>query len=720
MYGFLSHRRAMLWLSLLFFTFQLKSSGQQDSRNGWVLPTEGTIRVLMVFVEIEYDENPSNDAYPNGHENWRVNELPEFRDDIFNVYQGEDSLKLLTQYYDETSFGQLQVLGDYYPEVITLKESEIGRSKSKLLKAVIDRLNTADIISNENLDFSDFDYWQNESKKGVVKEPSIEFSGVDHLMVLLRNFAPIPKDNGQASASSAGILGGFKTDTYSLFGGGSGLPFGILKHEFNHLLMGGNNLHSGGGNSARFRSYLLAVQGGWSMMGAANSSFLTSTGWDRYWLGWSPVGSSFEINALDQNRNEVNGDLNYTDEGGTYILRDYVKSGDALRIKLPFIPEEEFQQWIWVENHLTYAVNGSRTDRFIYEHYDCMPAARPGLYLNRQIDADVREGAKVYSSVYADYLKAIPATGAYDYLWDDEKLDLGPCVDNKPHHVYNLLAEFENPLTGHHELERPFYYTNNDDQITTENERSPGVRRNADSTYFMHPKAGDPDFGMRENEVEIIGIGTNPSTASTITHLNSRKGKSTYSGNSDAIYLNGIALRILETYPDLSMRVEVTYHDSLISEPRRWAGSEIILNDHNPHGSDLFVDAGLTLDRGKTITRFVQPDTVQGEVFFSSPTVLRIKSGARMTVEEEVILKKDSKIIVEDGGQLVLNRGSKLRFEDNSEVILEEGAVFSGKGKLKFRDNAGGRIADNSTFNQVKLRTCQRRRLQAMPSEAKP
>ncbi|MBK9539820.1 MAG: hypothetical protein IPO12_13910 [Flavobacteriales bacterium] len=48
------------------------------------------------------------------------------------------------------------------------------------------------------------------------------------------------------------------------------------------------------------------------------------------------------------------------------MLRDLVTSGDALRIRMPFLPEEH-QQWLWVENHQTYALNGSPTDRFHWE-----------------------------------------------------------------------------------------------------------------------------------------------------------------------------------------------------------------------------------------------------------------------------------------------------------------------------------------------------------------
>lgn len=709
MYGLLHQRKIVICL-LTIFLLPWFTYGQSKSDNGWVLPTEGTIRILTVFVEIDHDKDPSVDDYPKGHENWKVNQLPEYKDDLFNVFEGEDSLKTLTRYYSECSFGELMILGDYYPEIITLKQSEVGRNKTKILKAVANALNSAEILTTQNLSFDDFDMWDDESKRGVEKISSTEFTGVDHLMIILRNFSVIPKGNGQASPSSGGKLGGFNTDSYSIFGGGDGMPFKILKHEFNHLLIGGNNFHSGGGNSARFKSYVLGVQGGWSMMGAGNSSLLSSSGWDRYWLGWKPAENQFEISARNGTGDEVNGDLAQLIEKEIFVLRDFVTTGDVLRIKLPFIPEDEFPQWIWVENHTTYAHNGSPTDRFVYESYDCMEPAMPGLFLTRQIDADQREGAKIYSAVYADYLKPIPATGAFDYHWDEDKLQLEACVNNRPQYVYSLLPERENPLTGHHELEEPFYYSNGDEAINAKNLRAPGIRRNRDGTYFRHPKAGDSDYAMTEDKVSFIGIGTNPSTASTLTHLNSRRGKSTSSQNSDAIYLNGISIKILETLPDLALKVEVSFDDTLVNEPRRWAGADILLNDHNEKGSDLYVRSTLSLDRGKTVTRFVDPDTLDGEAYFSSPTVLRIKNGATVTIEKELRILKDSKLIIEEGGELEMFRKSRIVLEDSAEIIFEDGSSFSGKGKIKFNGGSKGLVEKEATLKKVKRRTCQRKR----------
>ncbi|MGB6038024.1 MAG: hypothetical protein WBG42_17240, partial [Cryomorphaceae bacterium] len=160
-----------------------------------------------------------------------------------------------------------------------------------------------------------------------------------------------------------------------------------------------------------------------------------------------------------------------------------------------------------------------------------------------------------------------------------------------------------------------------------------------------------------------------------------------------------------------SIVVEVGFNDTLIQEPRRWAGSDVILNNHNSEGVDLYINSTLTLDRGKTITRFVEPDTVKGETYFSSPTVLRIKSGAKMSVEEDVQMLKDSKIIVEEGGELELLRKGRVILEDYAEIVFEKGASISGKGKIKFKGSSKGLVDNDQLLKEVKRRTCQKKRI---------
>src|SRR5690606_3246496 len=124
----------------------------------------------------------------------------------------------------------------------------------------------------------------------------------------------------------------------SRFGAMNSLPFAILKHEFNHLLLGGNNFHSGGGNAPTFTGYFIPVQGGWSLMGAANRSLLTASAWDRDRLGWRPEGSRVHIRASDRNDAELNGDLDplavFT---GIYVICAFMVSGVVIRRRMAIV-----------------------------------------------------------------------------------------------------------------------------------------------------------------------------------------------------------------------------------------------------------------------------------------------------------------------------------------------------------------------------------------------
>jgi hypothetical protein len=96
------------------------------SYNGWQLSAHGTIKVLLLYVEIEYDVNPSKDAYRKGSEFWKPGELPVWADDVFDPVPYQSPKATMSRYYNDCSLGNLTVLGDYWFEVITIKESEVG------------------------------------------------------------------------------------------------------------------------------------------------------------------------------------------------------------------------------------------------------------------------------------------------------------------------------------------------------------------------------------------------------------------------------------------------------------------------------------------------------------------------------------------------------------------------------------------------------------------
>ncbi len=660
---------------------------QENSTNGWFLPTQDTLRVLMVFVEIEYDTLPELNVLPEGRMEWEVGELPGYADTIFDIFALEEPVAAMSKYYKEVSLGNFVVLGDYLPDLYRIKKSDLLKPGAySLLRELSDQLkNDSTLRSNSGLEMTDFDLWKDPKQTGMPKERRDgEFEGVDHVMIFTRNFEGLPRDNGMASGGSMGFINGYRSNTYSIFAGGYNFPFDVLRHEVNHLLIGGNNFHCGGGNSPRFKSYFPFVQGGWCMMGGANSSFLTCSGWDRYWLGWNRPGNEFLISARTKEGREINGDIKREDGSGIYVLRDFATDGDALRIKLPFIPDSEFQQWLWVENHLTKPFNGSDFDVIQYEHYDCIGASKPGLYMYVQADADTREGKNIHSKVNADYLRPVLADGNYDFKWEDYFLKLEPCVNDLAYIPYFYEADFENALTGNHAQEFPQYYTNAEVKLTAETARKPLTRR-IGGVYERIALMGNARQGFREGGNNRLGVGTNPSTSNMLTLVNSRKPAPTNSENNRKIYINGLHIEILETLPDMSLVVEVRFDDNIIDQNRRWCAPEIVLNNHISDGPDLIVKGNLKLDIGETMTRFDNPDTVNGKTYFTDPTHLIVKQGAELLVEGSVTLTANSKLIIEKGGVLTISKKSRIYVENGSELILNEGAKIEGDGKVKIK-----------------------------------
>ncbi|HOY27835.1 MAG TPA: hypothetical protein PLR96_02605, partial [Flavobacteriales bacterium] len=364
--------RSLLLLALFLpFALTAQEKPEQRSEHGWYLSPHGTIRILVLFVEIDYDMKPEKDPQPNGADHWPKGQLPTWKDRVFDPFPLPVQQADVSRYYQDISLGQYTVLGDYIDTIITLKESEypsVHQAHSIGMPAVKEANKRGSLHTRHALGIDDFDLWKARGKAGQPKTAGPDDPhSYDHVMVIIRN-SGLRHGTGSTDSGSPGELYGFKSDTQSRFGAANDLPFEILKHEFNHLLLGGNNFHSGGGNAAQFESTFLPLQGGWSMMGASGSSLLTCSAWDRDRMGWRPEGAVHRIRARSVKGTEIDADLDpLAGDTGTFVLRDFVTSGDALRIRMPYIPEDRAQQWLWIENHQGSERNGSPTDRFHWE-----------------------------------------------------------------------------------------------------------------------------------------------------------------------------------------------------------------------------------------------------------------------------------------------------------------------------------------------------------------
>jgi hypothetical protein len=474
------------------------------SKNGWHLPANGTLRILFVFIEIDYDIGI--DPNPNGTDEWPIHSIPVWADNLLDpeVPTGQPN-GLLTQYYQEASFGNYNLIGDYLVapnnggvfKILKSQASSLGQEKAAINK-VNQELNGNVVTANGLNSISYFDNWTKTTAGKPKITPSIDSPHKwDHVMFIWRNGLDNEGHpyNGTGNANPGSFLTpllGYYSDSYSNFGTFKSIPLAIARHEYAHLLYGHNNFHSAGGGwgapSAYPYDYWIPLTGGWSVLGLSGSSLQTWNAWDRQRMGWKAPGNSYNPSARNAgNTLEVNGDLDATNknDAGIYTLRDFVTSGDAIRIKLPFTdPENEFPEFLWIENHTGTEHNGSPFDKWQYEDAACVEPFVAGMMAYMQIDKDTRESSN-YNAVYggyANYTRPLSSDGRFDRSFESAST-FNDCVQWGE--TWAFIAGLPNPLTGGCEQEHYTVDIDNNNIIGQSDQRLNFTEKINDTYYLV-------------------------------------------------------------------------------------------------------------------------------------------------------------------------------------------------------------------------------------------
>lgn len=671
---------------------------EKNSENGWYISPHGTIKIFVVFVELDYDENPDDNPHPKGTDGWKPGQLPTYADDIFDTEIIAEPKGTISRYYHVCSFGKFRVLGDYWFETITLKESELGRlSLPAIKRGVSEHLaNYDEMLAANGSALAEFDQWRSDTGLGLPRiNEGDDPTSIDHVMMIVRNYHGLPGGNGQASGGSFPTVAGYKSDTFSQFNGHNELPEKVLLHEFNHLLLGANNFHCCGGGAMGFTNYFIPITYGWGMMGLANMSLRMCNAWDRHRLGWKQEGKQFLVSALDANGTmERNGDLDpaSSEQSGKYLLRDFALTGDALRIQLPFIDLTKYQQWLWIENHQLVDRNGVEFDRFIYDDHPDQTKASPGLYMMIQVDKDQKTGNGIYGG-YASYLRPVLADGHYDVQWRGDSLRIREDASLMP--VYTKPHDFSNPLTGSQDMEAVSYNHSPEDSVLGKNDVRDiklEVTESGDLVYFA--RFGHARHAFQLDSNHKIGVGTNPSTANVLTYVSGSSIPRTPDPKNNRVsHLNGISVSILEERPDGSILVDVRFDDTRVDTDTRWCSDKVVLNDVPGAEIDLEIMPKTTvrIDHGETATRRKDPTTRNGKVVFTSPTtfMLRENTQTKLHRKGKIIVENCSQMVITSGAQVQLEPWSRIIVQTGSELLVEPGAVIEGKKRIKAR---GGSI----------------------------
>ncbi|MBS1569771.1 MAG: hypothetical protein JST45_10045, partial [Bacteroidetes bacterium] len=362
--------------------------GFYETRHGRYLPTRGALRVLVVLVEVDYQTPGEPDPTgTNGYPGWPAHQLPVWLDNADPTENLFDSEVLpspqgsVTRYYQQASSGALHVIADYLMAptnngIFSVPSSTGYFPSLGPVIAVVDSVVNGNFNTYFQHGINDFDHFtiNGSATAGLEKvNPSTENPAIyDHLCFIFRNsrnrklvdtvYVYTEMDQtGSTAPGSPGSIAGHASNTYSRFAAYNKRPTDIFRHEFGHNLYGGNKFHYAGGGDGTSGMYWVSYSGGWGNMGLHNCSIESWSAWDRLQMGWKNVGQVNQIAARNPgNTSEANGELDASvpSDAGTYVLRDFVQTGDAIRIKLPFTdPVNEYPEYLWVENHQGKVVN---------------------------------------------------------------------------------------------------------------------------------------------------------------------------------------------------------------------------------------------------------------------------------------------------------------------------------------------------------------------------
>ncbi len=353
---------------------------QQDSiqTKGMWLPSIGEINVLFIFAQFPDDNYDTlNSRWPKGGE---PIDMKKWVDEKWSETPAQG---YMTHYFNEMSFNKLKFIGKTVS--VISPHSREWYLKNRKTRGFIHQ----EIIKqvNKQIDFVQFDNWSLLAPHKNVNKPD---GIIDMIFMVWRNIS------GDYPADSVKIINNlldFNNDEGDLGGnqftvdngkrivktwwgilnnqpGGSGvtvrdyLSTNALRtciHEFAHYLLGDNSYHSG--------------YGFWGMLDAWGKKTQVANSFERSILGWINIKSISNSTARTYKNIK---------------LRDYVTTGDALRITIDSLKNEYF----YIENHqkLSY-----------WENNHTFGNVENGIY-------DIRQ-----DSYYGGSLQLISASGRYDW-----------------------------------------------------------------------------------------------------------------------------------------------------------------------------------------------------------------------------------------------------------------------------------------------------------------
>jgi hypothetical protein len=398
---------------------------------------------------------------------------------------------------------------------------------------------------------------------------------------------------------------------------------------------------------------------------------------------------------------------------GEYILRDFLTTGDAIRIKLPYLDNGEAPQYLWLENHQTNGNNNGLMDDYYWRIRNtggtppnCLDGPSSGIYPYIQIDEDKINNS--YGGQKSQYFYQLAADGNYDFGFKD--INNTTCIGTYSQQFYRIK---NNPFTGLPDLYFQPWDVNNDNVIGIREFQKLGQDNIGLTT--REPKNGDATDAFTLYTNNKISTFTNPSSTPLITSMtqgewDNNSGTPTFPNysapNNRTIYLNGLSITITDE-SNGNIKVNVRFDDRAITGGNlRWAGDKILLkrtaNTITPSNGNMLTlsNTTLTVDRSLTNNRYNNPQVVNNRKLFNNTTVFSVEGLSthqcvfEANTNSTITIDEGSKLEVKQYGTLRLTN-STLYVKNNSILEIQANGLLELNGTAKIVIESGGKLLYN-------------------------
>lgn len=729
----------------------LSNAQTQFSENGFILTPKGTIRILIVYASV--DNNGVN-CTPYGDDlQWPQGQAPKWAEGDAGLnmprlfdYDFTNPAAItpgsLTDYYYQASCGNLIVLSDYINLVFSCTDPLLDNGDRAAIVMNWFNHQTTQITTANGKQLDYFNLW-NDPGPGIAKNTAVASGDtrIDAMFIIWKNHPTMPAGSCHAgfglnggysnynftapysSAQQNDITGmRYLSDWYGCDYDGTLYTFTA---EFLHSLFGGNNWHTSGGADAwTFYHYPRAYCTTEQYDGMTNMW----CGFDRNHLGWKYPSKQFLISGIDPTTNtEKNGDLDWQNQTAPdeYIIRDFSKSGDMLRIKLPHFDWQQTgdvkNQYLWIENHQMI----SEFDKWHFDFFPEHEQMTPGLYMSVQVgkdhklsndalNEDIFNGDDTNTDIVTDpnshpnrcgsWMMPIPAEGFYDFNYRTDLIGQG--CGNDSYIPVDKTQSIPNPLTGFSDQYNVYDNgTNNNLSADKDPNRSfveNGIVKCAGQGY------GDSRDAFTLGGNNKISISTNPSSTPVYTEISA--GYISGQWENRKIHLNGLSVEIIGEQNNYTwglnmnsdvpkdLKLKIRWDDYKLTNDVRWCGDIVLhpsvhfdaanlpLDDISERSLDIQPNITLLLDRGKSPTQHVSYEQIKGEHIFTKPTYFTATEnsyiyqafGSTIHIDNKSTLHLEggSKLEMDNGSQLLVTNGSTLIIDDNALLQMHEAYLY--------------------------------------------